>query len=141
MRMACDESVSVSLSETTINAGPQEIRLKFEYLVGFLLKQNCRKQEQDIEAISNSAYVVRHGRGELQNPKLLGFAIQLRGKYMVEIAKFAAHLREMEQNEAFLEEILDATMALLAETPELRQRLSVRISEIIAKHEAAEKKR
>jgi hypothetical protein len=46
----------------------------------------------------------------------------------------------MEKNNAILEDTLDATMALLSETPELRQRLGVRISEIIDKHEAAERK-
>ena len=110
--------------------------------VAALLGENCRKQEEAIQAIEDSAYVMRRGRRELQDPKRLALATNLRSKYMVDLATFDDRIRELDMVDGFFRELCDGLRQdVKAESPEVRQRIGRLLQNLANKYRAPSKNR
>lgn len=107
----------------------------FESFAEFVLKENFHKQELAIEAIEDSAYVVRHGRRELQDPKRLALAVELRRKFMTDLAALSGRIREAQRIQAYIEELFAALgKGIEGESPESKMRLARLLSALNEKY-------
>jgi hypothetical protein len=128
--------MSQTESETPhIAVEPEHPPVELDSVAAFL-KENCRKQEEAIQAIENSAYVTRRGRRELQDPKRLALAIELRRKHMANVVEFAARIRDGESAVAYVRELYEIVVAELAGSSELSRRVGLRIGQLNKKFDA-----
>jgi hypothetical protein len=134
-------SDTASDTMTNTKVEPGRIRLGLDLEIAAVLKENCRKQEQDIQAIADSSYVVRRGRRELQDPKRLAMAIELRAKYMADVATFIAPIRDTELCRAYLRELLDGVVGELADSPDHSRRIARLFLELSNKYQPPAQKR
>jgi hypothetical protein len=124
---------SDTTNNTKLEPEPPPVRLA---PVAAFLKENCRKQEEDIAALADSAYVMRRGRRELQDPKRLALAVRLRSKHMADVATFAVPIRDTELCQRFVRELLAIIETETAGSPELARCIGLRIVDMSKKYQA-----
>ena len=99
--------------------------LPFDPVVAAFLRENCQKQQDAIQAIEDSAYVTRHGRRELRDPKRLALAVQLRSKFMAEFIAIAREVLTAERSHTFWTAVTDE---IAAESPEMVRKIGRRLA-------------
>jgi hypothetical protein len=107
---------------------PVEDHAQVDREVAAYLRESCEKQERAIEAIEQSAYVTRHGRQELADPKRLALAVQLRAGHMAAFSGYIREIRKTDEAAVFWQVVVDEIVA--CESPACQHRIMQRLSDL-----------
>ena len=118
------------ISQTTESAVEQAPEFMSQSIVASVIQENCRKQGEAIQAIEDSAYIVRRGQRELRDPKRLALSINLRSKYMADLAAYAEIISHWGLMKTFSEELYAELLNLVE--PESRE-LKIRLARLLQK--------